>query len=74
MDVNPIQLMNTIPALMPYVPYVLMVLGLCAVLMPWLPTPANPRSAYGLAYAVMNAMAQNYRNSRNAAGTDKPTP
>jgi len=76
MDLNPIQLMNTIPALMPYVPYVLMALGLCAMLMPWLPPPGNPRSVYGLAYAVMNALAQNYRNSRNApgdTGTGKPT-
>ncbi len=74
MDVNPIQLMNTIPALGPYVPYVLMALGVCAMLMPWLPPPAKPRSVYGLVYAVMNAMAQNYRNSRNASSGGSGTP
>jgi hypothetical protein len=74
MDLNPIDVMKTIPALLPYVPYVLMALGVCAMLMPWLPPPANPRSAYGIFYAVMNAIAQNYRNSRNAGGPGTPTP
>ncbi len=46
-----------------------MALGLCAALMPWLPQPANPRSVYGVAYAVMNAIAQNYRNSRNVGAS-----
>jgi hypothetical protein len=55
------------PGLLPYLPYALAAIGVVAAVMPWLPPPSNPKSVYGVIYGIMNAVAQNYRNARNAS-------
>ncbi|MBB2180047.1 hypothetical protein [Gluconacetobacter tumulicola] len=45
--------------------YVAALCGVCAALMPWLPVPASGGSVYGRLYAVLNLLAQNFRNVAN---------
>ncbi len=47
--------------------YLAALCGLCAALMPWLPAPASSTSLYGRVYAVINLLAQNFRNAANQA-------
>lgn len=63
-----IDLLNSIPAVGHALPYILIVFGICALLMPVLPVPASTTgSAYGIVWSVLNLLAQNYANAKNAS-------
>lgn len=64
---DPLMVLAGIPTLAPYAPYALAVFGVCAIVAPWLPMPGAGQKIYGRVYAVVNALAQNYRNAANAA-------
>jgi hypothetical protein len=67
MTPDPIAVLQSIPGIGPYLPYVLLVAGGAALLMPWLPLPSRQISAYGVFYNVLNYLAQNFGNAQNAA-------
>ncbi|MBB2200682.1 hypothetical protein [Gluconacetobacter tumulisoli] len=73
---DPMTVFQTLLTIMPvqYLVDVAAICGVCAAAMPWLPVPASARSAYGRAYAILNALAQNFRNVTNLArpGTGGP--
>lgn len=62
MDLN--ALIAAVPALAPYATVIFAVVGLVAAVMPWLPHPAGP-GVYGAVYAVLNAVAMNFRHAAN---------
>lgn len=75
MPPDPIAVIETIPGVGPFMPYILLAAGVAALAMPWLPVPTQSRSVYGVFYSILNYLGQNYRNAQNAkVPTDVPKP
>lgn len=69
-----ITLIQAVPGVGPYLPSVLVVFGICAVTAAQLPPPKSARSAYSVLYQLVNLLAHNYNQARNAfASTAKTT-
>lgn len=67
-----ISTIEAVPGVGPCLPYILMVFGICAVVAAQLPPPAQAGSLYAVVYRLVNLLAQNYNQARNAAtGTPK---
>lgn len=75
MPPDPITVIEGIPGVGPYLPYIILATGVAALAMPWLPVPARSTSVYGVLYTVLNYLGQNYRNAQNArVPEDVPKP
>jgi hypothetical protein len=75
MPPDPIAIIETVPGVGPFLPYILLATGVAALAIPWLPVPTRARSVYGVFYTVLNYLAQNYRNAQNAkVPEDVPKP
>lgn len=59
-------MIQAIPGIGPYLPYILILFGCCAVLAAQLPPPRQPESLYGMLYRVVNLLGQNYNHAHNA--------
>lgn len=68
-----IALLSSIPAIGPYLPYVLVVFGIASIVMTVLPPPKSAASLYGYIYTAINLAAQNYGQAKNAT-TPPPAP
>ncbi len=61
-----IALIQAVPGVGPWLPYILVVFGICAVVAAQLPPPATPGSVYDMLYRLANVLGQNYNQARNA--------
>ncbi len=59
-------MIQAVPGVGPYLQYVLVVFGICAVVAAQLPPPSNAGSLYGVAYKLINLLGHNYNQARNA--------
>ena len=46
---------------------ILAIVAVVAAVMPFLPVPTSERGVYAIVYRVLNILAQNYGNAKNAA-------
>lgn len=72
MDILP--LIQAVPGVGPYLPEILMVFGISAVLAAQLPPPKTTASVYGVLYQVVNLLAHNYNQASNALAPVTKTP
>jgi hypothetical protein len=63
MQFDPIALLQAVPAIGPALPYAALAVAVASAAMPWLPRPSSTASAYGIGYALLNVLAQNFRNA-----------
>jgi hypothetical protein len=66
-------MIQAVPGVGPFLPYVLVVFGICAIIAAQLPPPAHGSAVYGLLYRVVNVLGQNYNQARNAAAGPPPS-
>jgi hypothetical protein len=66
-----IALLQALPGVGPYLPYILVVFGICAVLAAQLPPPRQSGSTYDVIYRVVNLLGQNYRQARNVSAPSR---
>jgi hypothetical protein len=59
-------LIQAVPGVGPFLPYVLIALGICAVLAAQIPPPKQADTLYGFIYRIVNLLGQNYNQARNA--------
>jgi len=59
-------MIQAVPGVGPYLPYVLILFGICAVAAAQLPPPQRASSLYGAVYRCVNLLGQNYNYARNA--------
>jgi hypothetical protein len=62
---NIIAVIQAVPGVGPYLPYLLIVFGICAVIAAQLPPPSSATSLYGLVYQCVNLLGHNYNQARN---------
>lgn len=68
-----IAMLQAVPGAGPYLPYILVVFGICAVVAAQLPPPKTSGSIYDAIYRCVNLLGQNYNHATNAtANTSKP--
>jgi hypothetical protein len=60
-----LQMIQSVPGVGPYLPYVLMLFGTSAVIAAQLPTPRSS-GLYSVVYGVVNLLGHNYNQARNA--------
>jgi pyrimidine deaminase RibD-like protein len=61
-----ISMLQEIPGIGPYVPYALMLFGVCAVIAAQLPPPKSS-GVYSTIYSLVNMLAHNYNQAANAS-------
>jgi hypothetical protein len=69
-----IAMIQAVPGVGPYLPYVLVVFGICALVAAQLPPPKSTGSLYGLVYQFVNLLGHNYNQARNALATPAKAP
>jgi hypothetical protein len=68
-----IAMLQAVPGAGPYLPYILVVFGICAIVAAQLPPPKTSGSVYDAIYRCVNLLGQNYNHATNAtAGASKP--
>jgi hypothetical protein len=60
-----LSMIQAIPGIGPYLPYVLMLFGVCAVIAAQLPAPRSS-GVYSMIYGIVNLLGHNYNQARNA--------
>jgi hypothetical protein len=74
-EMDIIAMIQAVPGVGPFLPYVLVVFGICAVVAAQLPPPKSTSSLYGLVYQLVNLLGHNYNQARNVlAPATKTTP
>jgi hypothetical protein len=66
-----IAMIQAVPGVGPYLPYILVVFGICAVVAAQLPPPRQPGSLYDIVYRIVNLLGHNYNQAANATAPTK---
>jgi len=72
MDFNVLGMIEAVPGVGPYLPYILMLFGACAVVAAQLPPPKSG-GIYATIYGLMNMLGQNYNQAKNASAPAPPS-
>lgn len=64
-----IAMLQAVPGAGPYLPYILVVFGVCAVVATQLPPPQKNGSVYDVIYRCINLLGQNYNHATNATAS-----
>jgi hypothetical protein len=67
-----IAMLQAVPGAGPYLPYILVVFGICAIVAAQLPPPKTSGTVYDVVYRCVNLLGQNYNHATNVTvGTNK---
>lgn len=69
-----ITMIQAVPGVGPFLPYVFIVFGICAVIAAQLPPPTSATSLYGMVYQCVNLLGHNYNQARNMFTAPIKTP
>ncbi len=69
-----IAMIQAVPGVGPFLPYMFVVFGICAAIAAQLPPPNSATSLYGLVYQCVNLLGHNYNQARNVFAAPAKTP
>lgn len=67
---DPLTLIQSIPGVGPYIPYLTLVMAICAALCVAMPAPKTTSGAYYIFYQIVSTLAANFGHAKNLSAPE----